>query len=103
MQAAYRADELALIANAYHVAQVLMDGGYRPCGRPFINHLVGTASVLVHYGLRAETVASGLLTPRTRTPRRTAAAVRRWRCSARGARWSRPRDRVARARAVAPA
>ncbi|MET0346637.1 MAG: glycosyltransferase [Casimicrobiaceae bacterium] len=60
-QSGYRADELALIANAYHVAQVLMDGGYRPCGRPFINHLVGAASVLVHYGLRAETVAAGLL------------------------------------------
>jgi len=57
----YRPDELAFIAQAYHIAHVLADGGYRPCGRPFINHLVGTASVLVHYGLRAETIAAGLL------------------------------------------
>ena len=60
-QVGYRAGELSLFADAYHVAHVLMDGGYRPCGRPFINHLVGTASALVHYGLRAETVAAGLL------------------------------------------
>jgi len=57
----YRSDELAVIANAYHLAHVLMAGGYRPCGRPFINHLVGAASVLVRYDFRAETVAAGLL------------------------------------------
>lgn len=57
----YQGDELALLANAYHLAHVLMDGGYRPCGRPFINHLAGTASVLIRYGFRAETVAAGLL------------------------------------------
>ena len=57
----YTRNELAMIANAYHLAHVLMDGGYRPCARPFINHLVGTASVLVRYGFRAETVAAGLL------------------------------------------
>jgi hypothetical protein len=57
----YARNELAMIANAYHLAHVLMDGGYRPCARPFINHLAGTASVLVRYGFRAETVAAGLL------------------------------------------
>ena len=57
----YQRNELALIANAYHLAHILMDGGYRPCGRPFIAHLVGCASVLVRYGFRAETVAAGLL------------------------------------------
>ena len=57
----YEAHELAMISNAYHVASVLHDGGYRPCGRPFINHVVGTASVLVRYGFQATTVASGLL------------------------------------------
>ena len=57
----YARDELALIANAYHIAHILADGGYRPCGRPFVNHLVGTASVLVRYGFRAEAVAAGLL------------------------------------------
>lgn len=57
----YQAQELTLLANAYHLAHVLMDGGYRPCGRPFINHLVGTASALIRYDFRAETVAAGLL------------------------------------------
>lgn len=57
----YQSQELTLLANAYHLAHVLMDGGYRPCGRPFINHLVGTASVLIRYDFRAETVAAGLL------------------------------------------
>ncbi len=57
----YARDELVFIASAYHVAHVLVDGGYRPCGRPFINHLAGTASVLVRYGFRADIVAAGLL------------------------------------------
>jgi len=57
----YQPQELTLLANAYHLAHVLMDGGYRPCGRPFINHLVGTASALIRYDFRAETVAAGLL------------------------------------------
>ncbi len=57
----YQPQELTLLANAYHWAHVLMDGGYRPCGRPFINHLVGTASALIRYDFRVETVAAGLL------------------------------------------
>src|SRR5215472_16752016 len=57
----YRAKDLATIADAYHLAHVLMAGGYRPCGRPFVNHLVGAASVLVRYDFRAETVAACLL------------------------------------------
>ncbi len=57
----YATSEVAMLANAYHVAHVIVDGGYRPCGRPFINHLVGTASALVRYDFRAETVAAGML------------------------------------------
>lgn len=57
----YADDELATIAHAYGLAHTLMDGGYRPCGRPFVNHAVGTAGVLVRYGFRAEVVAAGLL------------------------------------------
>jgi GT2 family glycosyltransferase len=57
----YRDQELTVIADAYHLAHLLTAGGYRPCGRPFVNHLVGTASVLVRYDFRAETVAAGLL------------------------------------------
>lgn len=57
----YDARELAFLVRAWQLAAMLTDGGYRPCGRPFINHLVGTASVLVRYGLRIEVVAAGLL------------------------------------------
>ena len=57
----YEAKEVAWLANCYHVAQVLTDGGYRPCGRPFINHLAGTASVLIRYDFRIEIVGAGLL------------------------------------------
>lgn len=57
----YLPADLALLSNAYFVAQALVDGGYRSCGRPFINHLTGTASVLLRYGFRIEIVAAGLL------------------------------------------
>jgi len=43
------------------MAARLMNGGFRPCGRPFINHLVGTAAVLLRYDLRIEVVIAGLL------------------------------------------
>jgi hypothetical protein len=57
----YAAAELALLSSAYQLAHALADGGYRPCGRPFVDHLVGTASVLVRYGFRIDVVAAGLL------------------------------------------
>jgi GT2 family glycosyltransferase len=57
----YRDRDLAVIADAYHLAHVLTTGGYRPCGRPFVNHLVGTASVLLRYDFSVETVAAGLM------------------------------------------
>jgi GT2 family glycosyltransferase len=57
----YGDDDLALLSDAYHLAHLLMDGGYRPCGRPFIAHLTGTAGVLIRYGFRTPIVAAGLL------------------------------------------
>ena len=57
----YTADDLAHIKKAHWSALVLSSGGYRPCGRPFINHLIGTASVLVHYGFETRLVVGGLL------------------------------------------
>jgi len=57
----YEPEELTQITRAYTLAQVLMDGGYRPCGRPFINHLVGTAGVLVRYDFSVPVVAAGML------------------------------------------
>ena len=57
----YTADDLAQIKKAHWSALVLSSGGYRPCGRPFINHLIGTASVLVHFGFETRVVVGGLL------------------------------------------
>lgn len=57
----YTADDLAHIKKAHWSALVLASGGYRPCGRPFINHLIGTASVLVHFGFETRLVVGGLL------------------------------------------
>jgi GT2 family glycosyltransferase len=49
------------IAQVCDLAAVLMNGSYRPCGRPFVAHLIGTAGVLVRYGFRLEVVLAGLL------------------------------------------
>jgi hypothetical protein len=40
--------EVGFLHRACELATILMDGGYRPCGRPFVQHLIGTAGVLVH-------------------------------------------------------
>jgi hypothetical protein len=58
---AYRQDEWNTVEQAYQLAMALLNGAYRPCGRPFINHLAGTASVLMHYDFKAFVVAGGLL------------------------------------------
>ncbi|CAH1906403.1 TPR_REGION domain-containing protein [Candidatus Nitrotoga sp. HW29] len=57
----YQAAEISLLSTAYFTAQALMTGRYRSCGRPFINHLAGTASVLLRYDFRIEVVMAGLL------------------------------------------
>jgi len=57
----YRQDEWDTLERAYRVANMLLNGAFRPCGRPFINHAVGTASVLMHYELNHIVVAAGLL------------------------------------------
>jgi GT2 family glycosyltransferase len=57
----YQTRDLEQIEEAYWRALSLSNGGYRPCGRPFINHLVGTASVLVHYGFQVRLVQAALL------------------------------------------
>ena len=53
--------DIRRIMSAHWTALALSDGGYRPCGRPFLNHLIGTASVLVHYGFETRLVEAGLL------------------------------------------
>ena len=60
-QRGYAPQDIHALGNALQLAMRLTNGGYRACGRPFINHLVGTASVLVHYGCELRTVLTGLL------------------------------------------
>ena len=57
----YPAAALALMSRACQVAAGLVDGGFRPCGRPFVQHLIGTAGVLVRYDFGTEIVIEALL------------------------------------------
>jgi (p)ppGpp synthase/HD superfamily hydrolase len=43
----YSAAELAMVAGAYRTATRLFANRFRPCGRPFVTHLVGTSAILV--------------------------------------------------------
>jgi hypothetical protein len=54
-------DEILMLARSYRVAIDLCNGMFRPCGRPFVNHLVGTASVLLFYGCSLQTAVAGML------------------------------------------
>jgi hypothetical protein len=53
--------DVAELAKRHDVAAILVNGGYRPCGRSFLSHLIGTAGVLVRYGFARDVVAAGLL------------------------------------------
>lgn len=57
----YSGGDLRSLSDACARAQLVMNAGYRPCGRPFLNHLIGTASVLARYGFRIDVVVAGLL------------------------------------------
>ncbi|NWG47284.1 MAG: glycosyltransferase [Alphaproteobacteria bacterium] len=59
-EAGYPPAAIAGLGRACLAAASLLDGAYRACGRPFLNHLVGTASVLLFYRLRIQTVLGGL-------------------------------------------
>jgi (p)ppGpp synthase/HD superfamily hydrolase len=43
----YSEAELAMVAKAYLVATELFANRFRPCGRPFVAHLVGASAILV--------------------------------------------------------
>lgn len=53
--------DIVFLCRAYRLATALTEGLYRPCGRPFINHLAGTASVLLFYGCPLPHVLASLL------------------------------------------
>ena len=61
MDLEYEDWELTVVRDAYRRAQVWFDGLYRGCGRPFLAHLVGTASILARHGASASLVAAGML------------------------------------------
>lgn len=53
--------QLLRIRDAYRLALKLFSDRYRANGKPFVAHLVGTASILAAAGTRPEVVAAGLL------------------------------------------
>ena len=57
----YVEDDVRDIERACDFATLLFDGLYRPDGRPFLSHVIGTASVLVRYDLQPLLVQAGLL------------------------------------------
>jgi (p)ppGpp synthase/HD superfamily hydrolase len=57
----YAAADVETVARAHEVALRLFPGIYRGSGKPFIAHLVGTASVLVSLRARNPVVITGLL------------------------------------------
>ncbi len=57
----YPQDALIVVRDAYELATALFTGRYRASGKPFLCHLVGTASVLASLRADAEVVAAGVL------------------------------------------
>ena len=53
--------DLAQAAAAYGLAMELFGGHFRPNGKPFVCHLIGTASVLASLAVPMPTVLCGLL------------------------------------------
>jgi len=53
--------EIKEIAKAYGFALRLFAGRYRGAGKPFLAHLVGTASVLRHHGAPLPVIIAGML------------------------------------------
>jgi GT2 family glycosyltransferase len=58
---AYDAAQIKALELACDFATLIHDSVYRPDGRPFLNHVIGTASALIRYDLRQEVVLAGLL------------------------------------------
>ncbi len=61
MDLGYSENDLALLRNAYEHAQRWFGDLYRVCGKPFLAHLVGTASLLASQGAPVTLVVAGLL------------------------------------------
>lgn len=61
LAAQYSDHSLSLVVRAYTLAMKLFSGRFRANGKPFMSHLVGTASVLVAQNAPVEVVVAGLL------------------------------------------
>lgn len=61
LEARYSAADIDRVRAAYELSLHLFTGLYRGSGKPFLAHLVGTASVLASLRARAPVVAAGLL------------------------------------------
>ncbi len=57
----YSDDDVRGLEMACDLATLLFDGLYRPDGRPFLSHVIGTASALVRYDVQTRIVQAGLL------------------------------------------
>jgi GT2 family glycosyltransferase len=57
----YRDRDLIALRDTYRLAQAWFNGLYRGCGKPFLAHLVGSASILARYGAPVSVVAAGML------------------------------------------
>jgi len=57
----YSIKDIEYVDLAYGIAIEAFNGIYRGSGKPFICHLIGVASILVHIGRPVETVVAGLL------------------------------------------
>jgi (p)ppGpp synthase/HD superfamily hydrolase len=60
-RAGYGHADLARVRDAYALSMRLFTGCFRRCGKTFISHLVGTASILADLHTEAPIVAAGLL------------------------------------------
>jgi hypothetical protein len=58
---AYAKTDRELVFHAYELAARLFAGSYRPTYKPFVCHLVGTASVLARAGERSAVIAAAIL------------------------------------------
>ena len=57
----YSLADLSLVRDSYELATELFAGRFRPSGKPFLSHLVGTASILASLKVSPVLVAAGLL------------------------------------------
>ncbi len=57
----YSKQDLVSIGNTYELSMKMFTGSYRPSGKTFIAHLIGTASILTSLHVSARIVAAGLI------------------------------------------